>query len=69
MESSPETGLDIWVLPLTGNEPKPRPVVQTPFREEYPEFSPDGRWLAYASDESGQLEVYVRPYPGPGARY
>ena len=34
----------------------------------WPEFSPDGRWLAYASDDSGRLEVYVRPFPGPGPR-
>ena len=38
-------------------------------REEYPEFSPDGRWLAYGSDESGLDEVYVRPFPSPGAKW
>src|SRR5262249_11795238 len=41
----------------------------TPFIERYPAFSPDGRWLAYASNESGALEVYVRPFPGPGGRW
>ena len=41
----------------------------TPFLEVYPEFSPDGRWLAYASNESGTQELYVRPYPGPGGRW
>lgn len=35
----------------------------------YPEFSPDGRWMAYASDESGRMEVYVRPFPGPGGKW
>ena len=56
------TGYDIWILPLEG-ERKPWPFLQTPFNEEEPEFSPDGRWLAYQSDESGQYEVYVRPFP------
>jgi len=41
----------------------------TPFNEEYPAFSPDGRWLAYDSNESGTFEVYVRPFPGPGGRW
>jgi Tol biopolymer transport system component len=40
----------------------------TPFIEVNPAFSPDGRWLAYRSDESGTYEVYVRPFPGPGGR-
>jgi WD40 repeat protein len=41
----------------------------TPFTEVNPAFSPDGRWLAYRSDESGTYEVYVRPFPGPGGRW
>jgi len=41
----------------------------TPFDERTPAFSPDGRWLAYGSNESGTLEVYVRPFPGPGGRW
>jgi serine/threonine protein kinase/Tol biopolymer transport system component len=41
---------------------------ETPFREQGPAFSPDGRWLAYSSDETGQAEIYVTPYPGPGGR-
>ena len=44
------------------------PVVATPANEMAPRLSPDGRWLAYASDESGRFEVYVRPWPGPGPR-
>jgi len=43
--------------------------VGTPFPEFYPAFSPDGRWLAYQSDESGTVEVYVRPFRGPGGRW
>ena len=45
-----------------------RPFIATAARELMPDISPDGRWLAYASDESGRLEVYVQPIPGPGAR-
>ena len=41
----------------------------TPFVEVFPAFSPDGRWLAYASNESGTVEVYVRPFPAPGGRW
>ena len=41
----------------------------TPFNEAHPAFSPDGHWLAYASNESGTIEVYVRPFPGPGGRW
>jgi len=43
--------------------------LETPFSEAYPAFSPDGRWLAYASNESETWEVYVRPFPGPGGRW
>jgi Tol biopolymer transport system component/predicted Ser/Thr protein kinase len=66
-ENDPTTGWDVWVLKLEG-ERKPRPFLQTPFNEGAPMFSPDGRWLAYQSDESGRQEIYVRPFPGPGGR-
>ncbi len=59
---------DIWILPLEGDR-KPRPFVQTRFEEHGPRFSPDGRWIAYASDESGRMEVYVQPFPGPGGKW
>ncbi len=68
VQPRPETGQDIWVLPLTGNR-QPRAIIQTRFDEAYPVFSPDGHWLAYASNESGRSEVYVQPYPGPGSRH
>jgi Tol biopolymer transport system component len=62
------TGNDVWVLPLTseqpGAPPKPFPFVQSPFQEGYAVFSPDGKWVAYQSNESGQLEVYVIPFNG-----
>ena len=60
---SPTTGFDQWVLPLDGDR-KPFPFVQTPFGEGAGKFSPDGHWMAYQSDESGQWEVYVRPFSG-----
>jgi len=43
-------------------------VTDTPFQERSPRFSPDGRWLAYISDESGRDQVYIQPYPGPGLK-
>ena len=61
----PETGRDIWVLPPGG---EPGEFLVTPFNEAQPSFSPDGKWIAYSSDESGRSEIYLRPYPGPGAR-
>ncbi len=67
-EAHPITGWDLWVLPLEGNS-KPRPFLQTPFREAAPRFSPDGRWLAYVSDESGQPEIYAQQFPGPGKKW
>ena len=50
--------------------PKPTTatVVKTPFQEMMAEFSPDGRWLAYQSNETGQYEIYVQQFPEPGAR-
>jgi serine/threonine-protein kinase len=66
-EVNPTTNSDIWVLPLEG-ERQPRPFLRTPFNEADATFSPDGLWLAYASDESGQYKVYVQPFPGPGGK-
>jgi serine/threonine-protein kinase len=60
----------IWTRSLDGRagENKPRPFLQTGFREESPQLSPDGRWLAYQSNESGKFEIYVRPFPDPGGK-
>ena len=58
---------DIWVLSIADR--KTRAVIQTTANEMSPEFSPDGRWLAYVSNQSGRHEVYVQPYPGPGERH
>jgi len=67
MEVNPTSGYDIWVLRLSDR--KAQPFLRTPFNESSPRFSPDGRWLAYISDESGRYEVYVQPYPGPGGKW
>jgi len=62
------TGWDIFVLPLSG-EKKVRPFLRTKSEESNARFSPDGRWVAYQSIESWRWELYVRPFPGPGARW
>jgi Tol biopolymer transport system component len=61
------TRTDLWVLPLTGDR-KPMPFAQTAGDEKDARFSPDGKWIAYSSDESGMTEVYVQPYPPTGAK-
>ncbi|HEY7475563.1 MAG TPA: hypothetical protein VH679_11160, partial [Vicinamibacterales bacterium] len=58
--------VDLWILPMVG-ERTPRAFLKTPFREAYGVFSPDGRWVAYQSNESGRPEVYVRLVVPPGA--
>ncbi len=57
---------DIWLL-STEPDSRPRPWFESPFREAGAALSPDGMWVAYVSDESGSPEIYVRPFPGPGA--
>src|SRR5215813_4143710 len=64
---NPNGGRDLWVLPLFGDR-KPYPFVSTTFNATYAQFSPDGRWVAYQSDESGQYEIYVQPFSGPAAK-
>jgi Tol biopolymer transport system component len=59
---------DIWVATLGSGQVTARVLIEGPDEEMSPEFSPDGRWLAYVSDASGRREVYVQPYPGPGPR-
>ena len=67
-EEDPRTKSDIWVLPVgapsgPGADRKPVPFLKTDFDEFQGHLSPDSRWMAYTSDESGQYEVYVRPFP------
>jgi hypothetical protein len=61
----PQTGGDIWALPLVG-KPEPYPVVHTAADEHYGTLSPDGRWLAYISNETGAYEVYIESFPATG---
>lgn len=67
VELCPGTGWDINLLNMKSRQVTP--FLNTKANELYPEFSPDGRWMAYVSDESGRPEVYVRPFPGPGGRW
>lgn len=62
----PQTDRDIWVLPMEGDR-KPWVFLKTNFNERSGQFSPDVRWVAYMSNESGRLEVYVRPFVEPAA--
>jgi serine/threonine protein kinase/Tol biopolymer transport system component len=65
-EQKPSAERDIWIAPKDGS---PTPFLLTPFDESSPALSPDGRWLAYVSDEAGRSDVYVQPYPGPGGKW
>ncbi len=65
----PKTKDDVWVLPAPGSgEAKPSPLVQTEANETAGTLSPDGRWLAYASNVSRRFEVYVQSFPGGGGK-
>jgi Tol biopolymer transport system component len=67
VDRDPKTRHDVWSISLEGDR-KPAPWLQTPFNEMGARFSPDGHWVAYASDETGRYEVYVRPLRGTGER-
>ena len=58
----------MWLLPLTG-ERKPVPFLQTPFTETNARVSPNGRWIAYNSNETGGSEVYIRPFPSGAGKW
>ena len=66
-ENNPKTGADIWLLADPSKpsaEPKPVPLLRTPSIESQGQISPDGKWLAYVSNESGTAQVYLRPFGG-----
>jgi Tol biopolymer transport system component len=67
-ERTPEGGLDVWILPTDGKQ-KPYPFLESRFDERNAQFSPDGRWVAYQSDESGPPEIYVRPFPARSGQW
>jgi len=66
--SKSETGYHLWALPLFGDG-KPFPVVQDAFDESLPAVSPDGKWMAYQSNESGRRETYITAFPAGGAKW
>jgi Tol biopolymer transport system component len=65
VSSGTETREDLWVLPLSGDR-QPRAFARTRASESQGRFSPNGKWVAYVSDETRRREVYVSPFPGPG---
>lgn len=72
-ERNPETGFDLWTAPVIGTDKgpglgQPEPYLRTRAFEVYPSFSPDGRWMTYASNESGAWEIYVRRFPDDGTK-
>jgi len=67
-ERNSQGKFDLSVLPLEGDR-MPRPFLRDEFDKGGAKFSPDGKWIAYASDESGQKQIYVKPFPGPGEKY
>jgi serine/threonine-protein kinase len=74
IELDPETSFDIWTVPLENDGAglragTPEVLLQTPSDERYPVFSPDGRWLAYVSNESGDFQVFVRRFPDTGGKW
>ena len=66
-EQNPKTNFDLWALAVMGDR-KPTPIATTGFEEREAQFSPDGRWISYQSNESGNFEIYIQPFPGPGTK-
>jgi eukaryotic-like serine/threonine-protein kinase len=67
-DNNAKTSLDLWALPMQGDR-KPIPVATSLFFEGAGQFSPDGRWVAYQSNESGRMETYVVPFPAGGGKW
>jgi len=67
-QRDPKTQWDLWMVPLAGDK-KPIPLLTTPFNEYQADLSSDGKWLAYVSDETGEPEVYVQPFPPNGSKW
>ena len=66
--TDPKSSDDVWVLPQEGDR-QPFPFLQTPIRDIEAQFSPDGRWIAYRTNESGRPEVYVQTFPASGGKW
>jgi protein kinase-like protein/WD40 repeat protein len=67
LNQDPKTGEDLWALPLSSPQ-TPVPVARTEFRERQGQFSPDVKWIAFQSNESGQFEIYVQAFPNAGTK-
>jgi len=67
-DGRPQTQADVWIVPMDGKS-NPFVFLQTPYDEDNATFSPDVHWIAYESDESGDKQVYVQPFPPTGAKY
>lgn len=67
-DANQQGAADIWVLPLAAHE-KAFPLIESKFEKSFPSFSPDGRWMAYASNESGRFEIYVVAFPGAKGKW
>ncbi len=67
-QADPVTSWDLWLLPMEG-ERNPIPYLRSNFGEVAGSISPDGRWMAYASDESGKPQIYIQPFPKPGDKH
>jgi Tol biopolymer transport system component len=72
-ERNLDTGFDLWTAAIVASDDglklgTPDPYLRTPAFEVYPSFSPDGRWITYASNESGAWEIYVRRFPDNGTK-
>jgi Tol biopolymer transport system component len=65
--ASPKTDDDLWVLPLKPPQ-MPYPIARTEFKESHGQFSPDLKWIAFQSNESGRFEIYAQAFPGPGTK-
>lgn len=66
-QQNPDTGWDVGIVDAYGGT-EPELLLASAFDERHPMLSPDGRWLAYSSNESGRFQIYVQPFPGPGSR-
>jgi eukaryotic-like serine/threonine-protein kinase len=64
-----KTGIDLLALEMTGSDRKSRVVANTAFEETMAQLSPDGRWVAYMTNESGRFEIVVQPFPDPGVKW
>src|SRR5262249_28429178 len=68
-EADAKTGRDLWAMPMTGSDRTPISIVRTPFEEMNGQFSPDTRWVAYETNESGRSEIVVQSFPTPTGKW